>query len=127
MTNKRDKQIAMARTGRWLTLAGLTGLLGLIVAWNAWIAPSQIFPVALVLLIQGMPLLLPLHGLLHGRPYTHAWTAFLSLAYFAFGIMEAYSNPPERPYALLMVLFSLMLFAGCIVYARFQSRLIKES
>ena len=35
-------------------------------------------------------LLLPLRGILHGRPYTHAWTGYLCMLYFSHGTVEAY-------------------------------------
>lgn len=109
----------LARAARATALAGYFGLFGLLMAWLTWLAPSHRFPVALTLLVMVSPLLLPLRGLLHARPYTHAWTAFLALPYFAHGVVETYANPAERPFGALEVLFSLLLFVGCIGYARY--------
>jgi uncharacterized membrane protein len=40
------------------------------------------------------------------------------MLYFVHGSIEAYSNPDERLYASLEVLFSLMLFLGAVGYVR---------
>ncbi|AGA35031.1 Protein of unknown function DUF2069, membrane [Thioalkalivibrio nitratireducens DSM 14787] len=107
----------MRTAGRWLTLAGYFGLFFLILLWTTLIAPPQHLPRALVLLVLLLPLLAPLRGLLHGRPYTHAWTSLLSLFYVALGITLA-AMPEERVYGLSMLVFGLMLFTGCLLYLR---------
>ena len=111
---------------RLATLGGWFGLFGLMILWFAWLAPSQLYPVSMMLLVVAGPLLFPLRGLLHGKPYTHAWTSFLALAYFTHGSVEAWANAAERHLALLEVLFSLLLFAGAIFYARLRAREIKQ-
>ena len=109
------------RLARALALTGYFGLLGLMTAWLAWIAPSARFPVSLVLVIAVFPLLLPLRGLLHGRPRAHAWAAFLSLPYFVHGVGEAYAGTGERWLALLEVALSLGLFFGASLYVRWSA------
>ncbi len=41
---------------------------------------------------------------------------YLSLPYFAHGVAEAYASQPERPYALMEVVFSLLLCFGAGFY-----------
>ena len=65
-----------------------------------------------------VPLLFPLPGMLRDRSYTFAWSSFLSLLYFIHGIGEFYSEPEERIYAGLEILFSLLWFGGAIFYVR---------
>ena len=115
------------RAARILCLGFYFCLFGLLVVWNAWLAPSAYFPVALVLLVMVSPLLLPLRGLLHGRPYTHMWAGLLALLYFTHGLMEAYVNPAERLYAVTEALLAVGLFSAAVLYARWRSREIKES
>lgn len=110
------------RIPRALALAGYFGLLTLLVAWYAWLAPSRYFPVALTLLVMVTPLLLALRGLLAGRPYTHAWTSLLSLFYLAHGLGELIVVPGERLYSGLEVVLSLLLFSGSVLYARWEAR-----
>ena len=108
---------------RWATLLGYFGLFALLLSWFTLLAPSQHFPTSVVLLVFLGPLLFPLRGLLHGRKYTHAWTAFLVLLYFIHGVVESWANPEERGLALLEILFSLLLFFGCLFFVRLSNRL----
>lgn len=110
---------------RYLALGSYFCLLALVIAWNVWLEPSQRFPRALVLLVMASPLLFALRGMLHGKPYTHAWTSFLALAYFAHGVTEGYVDAADRPYAGMEVLFSVTLFLGCVLYTRLRSREIR--
>ena len=114
------------RATRFASVVAYFGLFLLLMAWHAWLAPSTYFPVALVLLVMVTPLLVPLRGLLHGRPYTYAWTSLLALAYFAHGLVEAYVNPAERLYASAEALLALGLFATCVLYARWRSRELRQ-
>jgi len=108
-----------------VALGGYFGLFLLLMAWTTWLAPPQHFPVALVLLLLVGPLLFPLRGLLHGRPYTFAWTSFLALAYFVHGVGEAFASPAERELALLEVFFSTLLYVGAVTFARLRGRELK--
>jgi len=118
--------VSLTRLARIAALTGYFGLFILIVAWNAWLSPPTHLPVALVLLALGTPLLFPLRGLLHGRPYTHAWTSYLALAYFAHGVVQAYAVPTERLLGLAEIGFSLLLFTGAIFYARLRGRELRQ-
>lgn len=105
---------------RLVTLAGYFALLLLLLNWFIWIAPPVQLPRALLIILLVVPLLLPLRGLLYGRRRTHQWTSFLSLFYFLMGVDVWYNNPPdERWLGALCTLFSLVLFAGSIHYAKY--------
>ncbi|MDH5191128.1 MAG: DUF2069 domain-containing protein [Gammaproteobacteria bacterium] len=101
-----------------ITLTGYFGLLVLIALWYTVLAPSVHVPVFVMLIVFATPLLFPLRGLLHGRRYTFQWSSYLALFYLIHGIVEAYSTPAERMLAGLEILFSLLLYTGCILYAR---------
>ena len=105
-----------------IALTGFFGLFALLMLWHTQLAPSVRFPVALVLLVTITPLLLPMRGLLHGRPKSCAWAAYVSLIYFIHGSAEAYANSAERLYAALEIVFSLMLFLGATFYVRQRKR-----
>ena len=102
----------------FIALCGYFGLFILLMLWNTILSPSPRFPVALVLIIAITPLLLPLRGLLHGRLKSCAWAAYISLIYFIHGTLEAYSEPSVRLYAVLEIIFSLLLFFGASFYVR---------
>lgn len=109
----------------WMSMLGYTGLLLLLVLWFAWISPPEVLPRSIVLLLMTVPLLIPLRGLLYGRPYTFAWTSFLALFYFIHGVSEAWSAPDVRLLALLEIFFSTLLYTGTMLYARYRSRELK--
>lgn len=101
----------------WIVaLSGYFGLFGLLLLWFAWLEPPSRSLVALTLLLWVGPLLFPVRGLLRGRPYTHVWSSFLALFYFAFGVFHA-AGPMARPWlAWLEIGFSVLWFLGAIFY-----------
>lgn len=105
-----------------VTLTGFFGLFILLMLWHTVLVPPVKFPVALILLFTVTPLLLPMRGLLAGKPRSCAWAAYISLIYFIHGAIETWSNPAERIYAALEVVFSLMLFFGAIGYVRWAKK-----
>lgn len=109
----------------WLSMLGYSGLLLLLLLWFSWLSPPEVLPRSMVLLLMTGPLLFPLRGLLYGRPYTFAWTSFLALFYFIHGVTEAYSDPEVRLLALLEILFSVMLYSGAMLFARYRGRELK--
>jgi len=86
--------------------------------WFTLIAPSRTIPVVIMLIIFVVPLLFPLRGLLYAKRYTLQWTSYLALFYLAHGLTEIYSTPDERILAGFEILFSLLLYSGCILFAR---------
>lgn len=114
------------------SLFGIFGLIVLLMVWEIWLAPSAanskgliVLPRSLVLLLMVVPLLFPLRGILYGRPYTHAWASFLALFYFLHGVGEAWAGTDTAWLGMLEILFSVMLFVGAILFARFRSRELK--
>jgi uncharacterized membrane protein len=109
-----------------VTLTAYFGLLLLLVLWNGWLSPPERFPRALAILFLAGPLLFPLRGLLHGRPYTFAWASYLALIYLTFGLVSVVSNPGERGLASVQVVCSLIMYVGAVLYARFRGRELRE-
>jgi len=105
-------------TARAVTLVGWFALLALVLCWHAWWHPSRYFPTALVLVVTAFPMLLPLRGLLHGRPRAHLGASFLMLLYLMHGAAEAYANPPQRLPALLELALSLTVLVAAALYSR---------
>ena len=105
------------RNYRMLTLGGFFGLLALIVIATTWASPPEDFPRSLLLLLLGGPLLIPLRGLLYGRPQTHVWSSLLALPYVVIGVGMA-TTGGHQAYGLLMLVLSLVFFAGCLGYAK---------
>ncbi|MBB3229885.1 DUF2069 domain-containing protein [Halomonas stenophila] len=72
-----------------------------------------------------LPLLLFLPSILARRARGHAWLAFVSLLYFTQGVMVA-TLPGQAPRGIIEALVSLALFTGCMGYARFRSRQLRQ-
>jgi len=103
-------------------LGGYFLLLGLLLNWFTWIAPPERFPVSLALILLAVPLLLPLRGLLHGRTYTSAWSSFLALFYFAFGVDAVAAAQDPAWLGWTAIAASVALFTGCVGYVRVRGR-----
>ena len=111
---------------RGTALTGYFGLLCLLPLWYIWLAPSEKLPAYIPLGLLLVPLLFPMIGLLRGKKHTYVWTSYLSLLYFAHGIGEAYTLPDERWYAVIEILFSIMLFSGALFYVRLSKKPTNE-
>jgi uncharacterized membrane protein len=102
---------------RAAALASLAALIVLCVAWEMWLAPLR--PGGSLLALKALPLALPLGGLLGARRYTFQWSSLLILAYFAEGVMRAWSERgPSQQLAGAEVALSLVYFAAVVSYAR---------
>ena len=95
----------------------LIGLLVLCLAWELWLAPLR--PGGSLLALKAAPLALPLGGILAGRRYTYQWSSMLILAYFAEGVVRAWS---ERGLSQALaggeIVLSLAFFASAVAVAR---------
>ena len=102
---------------RRIASGALVALVVLCLAWELWLAPLR--PGGSLLALKAMPLLLPLPGILRGRRYTYQWASLLVLAWFAEGVVRAWS---ERSLSQLLafgeVLLSVLFFAAAVGYAR---------
>lgn len=101
--------------------AALLALIALCVTWEIWLAPLR--PGGSWLVLKAVPLLLPLRGILHGRPYTYRWTSLLVLVYFGEGLVRATSDTGQaRWYATAEVCLSILLFVAIVIALRRRAR-----
>jgi len=97
--------------------ASLAALIVLCVAWELWLAPLR--PGGSLAALKALPLAIPLAGVFGGKRYTYQWSSMLILAYFAEGVMRAWSETGlSRSLALAEVALSLVFFAAAVSYAR---------
>jgi uncharacterized membrane protein len=113
-------RLLLARTA---TLAGHFGLIVLLLAWQLWLSPSTL-PSGLVLLVLVGPLLLPLRGLLQGRPKSHFWASVLALLYILHGAGELFATVQDRPLAVMEIVLALCLYVGALSYVRLRGGVI---
>ncbi|PRY65593.1 putative membrane protein [Vreelandella songnenensis] len=73
-----------------------------------------------------LPLVLFLPSIIGKRARGHAWLAFVSLLYVTQGVMLA-AVPGQTGRGIVEAAVALVLFAGCMAYARFRSRQQRQS
>ena len=106
-----------------LALLSYFGLMTSLICWITLAEHSSQYPTAAMLILGLVPLLFPLRGMLHGKPYTHAWLSFLMLFYLSHGIGEVYSAVEVSLYPILEVLFSSLTFIACILFIRLNAKI----
>ncbi len=96
----------------------VTGLyLGVLILQPLWhgVLPAPVGKQSwLLALFATLPLLFPLRGILAGKMSSMTWGGYLLVIYFVIGVMEAWSNPPERVPALLQITLTV-LYVTCLV------------
>ena len=111
----------IARLAYITACASLIALIFLCLAWELWLAPLR--PGGSWLALKALPLLAPLFGVLHGRRYTYQWALFLILAYFAEGVVRAWSDgAAAAPLAGVEIMLAIAFFTAAIVHVRRSGR-----
>ncbi len=122
----RTNIAARVTVTRVLALVGYFGTMAFLMLWIIKLAPPQI-PKSIALAISLLPLLLPLRGMLHGRVYTHSWSGFLALPYFAFGV-DAAIHRTEKPWlGIVLVALSIVWFFGSAYYSKYKKIAANEA
>jgi uncharacterized membrane protein len=82
------------------------------VVWHA-LLPAPLGAQSWILAaLATLPLLFPLRGVLSGSRRSMTWGGYLLVFYLAVGVMEAWSNPPQRIPAMLQTgLVALYIFS----------------
>jgi uncharacterized membrane protein len=110
-----------ARVSRFLAGGSLGALILLCLAWELWLAPLR--PGGSWMALKALPLLFPVRGVLRGTIYTFQWTLLLVPAYFAEGVVRAWSErAPPAVLACLEMIFALVFFMSAIHYVRMSRR-----
>jgi uncharacterized membrane protein len=101
--------------------ASLLALFALCLLWELWLAPLR--PGGSLMALKALPLLLPLRGIWGGNRYTYQWSSMLILAWFAEGVMRAWSERGmSQALAGLEIVLSLTFFAAAVACARVTRR-----
>ena len=102
---------------RLVATLALVSLAVLCLLWELWLAPLR--PGGSFLALKALPLVLPLPGILRERRYAYQWSSMLILAYFAEGVMRAWSDAGlSRQLAAGEIALSVVYFAAVVAYAR---------
>jgi uncharacterized membrane protein len=102
---------------RLTATSSLLLLFALCLAWELWLAPLR--PGGTLMALKAMPLLLAVRGIATGRRYTYQWSGMLVLAYFAEGVMRAWSERGlSQALAGAEIALSVVFFAAAVAFAR---------
>lgn len=115
----------MSEVTKRLRILALTSYLSLfiwVVLWHFVLSPNPMYSTLFLVLFWVVPLALPFHGIIKGKPYTHAWANFIVMFYLLHGLTSIYANPDERWYAFIEIVLASLMFIGCSFYARFRGR-----
>jgi uncharacterized membrane protein len=108
---------------RVLSLSSYFLLLFWVTYWHFYLSTAeQEYSVTFIVLLYIVPLLLPMPGLLKGKPYTHAWANFIALYYLIHACTVIYAIPAERLYGMIELGLVCALFIGCSMFARYRGR-----
>lgn len=77
-------------------------------------------------IVQIMPLLLPLPGLLRKRTKSAAWLCFILCFYFISSVLATWSFPGAL-YEWLITFFVIFLYIASMMFIRWQGRLLRHS
>ena len=88
-------------------LAAYLGTLAWQVIWHGLLPPPLGARNLWLVLLACLPLLIPLSGLAHKRYRSMIWAGLLLMLYMTIGIMEVWSNPPQRVPALVQVMLAV--------------------
>ncbi|PNH78201.1 DUF2069 domain-containing protein [Vibrio diazotrophicus] len=107
---------------RWLALTSNLALIVWIALWQLDLSPHpHLNPLALTVAWL-IPLLLPLPGILAGKPYTHAWANFILMLYFLHAFTILYVDDGERWLAVVELFLTFSAFMGNVLYARHRGK-----
>ena len=84
-------------------LAAYFGTLAWQIIWHGLLPPPLGAHNIWLVSIACIPLLIPLAGLARKNYRSMIWAGVLLILYFTIGIMEAWSNPPQRLPALIQM------------------------
>ncbi|KOO02122.1 DUF2069 domain-containing protein [Vibrio nereis] len=107
---------------RLLALSSNLALLTWIALWQLSLSPHPHISNITLAIAWAVPLILPLPGILAGKPYTHAWANFVLMLYFLHGFTILYIDGGERWLAVVELLITTMAFFGNILYARARGK-----
>lgn len=107
---------------RYFAISANLGLLAWVVLWQASLSPHpHINPMAMAV-VWVIPLLLPLKGILAGKPYTHAWANFILMFYFLHALTILWIDDGERWLALIELILTTSAFIANILFTRYRGR-----
>jgi uncharacterized membrane protein len=86
--------------------------------WHALLPPPYGAGNWVLAAVATVPLLLPLKGLLGNSLRSMTWAGYLVMLYLVIGIMEAWSNSPQRISALTQTALVIIFVGSVLAFSR---------
>ncbi|WP_371185975.1 DUF2069 domain-containing protein [Thalassotalea maritima] len=109
-------------TLRKIATYSYVALLAYMLAWLYWLAPSQSMSPTLTFVMFILPLLLPLKGIIQGKPYTFAWANFIIIFYMMYGLTTLWVAADERWIAVGQLLLTTITFFASAYYSKYRGQ-----
>ncbi len=122
MTAKPTPNPSTVTLFRVMALTGYLALLVFMVLTQLVYASASEFSLTFRFLFWIAPLLVPLVGIVRGKPYTHAWANFILMWYFLHSLTLIYVDFEHWYIAAIELLLTSIAFVGCTGFARNQGR-----
>ncbi|MCK6265430.1 DUF2069 domain-containing protein [Vibrio sp. ZSDE26] len=113
-----DNMTSRTKQFRLLALFANLGLLTWVALWQWQLSPHPHVNNITLAIAWCVPLLLPLPGILAGKPYTHAWSNFILMLYFLHALVILSIGEGEYLLATVELGLATLAFIGNILYAR---------
>lgn len=107
---------------RYFALLSNLALLTWVILWHSTLSPHPHISALTITIAWAIPLLLPLPGILAGKPYTHAWANFVLMLYFLHAFTLLYTDEGERWLAAVELILTTLAFIGNTLYARLKGK-----
>lgn len=107
---------------RYIALCSHLALITWMIVWYFLLPITADYSIVFKIIFYILPLLLPLPGIVQGKPYTHAWASFIVLLYFLHSITVIYAEPSQMLYAIIELIFASSMFIGCSGFARLRGQ-----
>lgn len=108
-----------------ITKVSFFGLLILYTVRFLWLAPSSGEHPWVIWLVHILPLIGFTPYIVKGVPRPHAWLCFVLTLYFLGAVLSAI-QPQIAVYGFIEVLLIITLFSAAMMFARWQSRWLRE-
>nr|WP_268967922.1 DUF2069 domain-containing protein [Veronia nyctiphanis] len=107
---------------RYLALSAHLAMMALVVLWHSVLFPHA--DISSVGLTVGwlLPLMLPLPGILKGKPYTHAWANFILMFYFLHALTMIWVDEGKQGIAIAELILTSISFLANVKYAKLRGR-----
>lgn len=107
---------------RYFALIANLSLILWVGLWQSTISPHPHLNNYVIAVMWIIPMLLPLKGILEGKPYTHAWANFILMFYFLHALTILWVDDGERWLALVELAITSCTFIANILFARVRAK-----